>query len=97
MSWDDSGFLVIPGGVTGQLEDLSAQVFEDGGQVDWGTSSDSFGVVSFSEESVDSTDWELEASSAGSRFGFSFRFSGFTFARHVDVFGVCFEFGRTRK
>ena len=82
VSWDDSGFLVVPGGVTGQLENLSAQVLEHGGQVDWGASSDSLGVVAFSQKSVDSADWELKAGSAGSRLGLGFRFSGFSFARH---------------
>jgi hypothetical protein len=31
---DDTGLLVDRGGVTGQLEDLSGQVFHDGSQVD---------------------------------------------------------------
>ena len=30
----DPALLVVPGGVTGKLEDLSAQVLEDGGEVD---------------------------------------------------------------
>jgi hypothetical protein len=30
VSGDDSGLLVVSGGVTGQLEDFSRQVFEDG-------------------------------------------------------------------
>ena len=80
MPWDDSGFLVVSGGVTGELENFSGQVFKDGGQVDWGTGSDSFGVVTFSQKSMDSTDWELEASSAGSGLGLDFNFACFTFA-----------------
>ena len=35
MSWDDSCLLVVTGGVTGQLQDFSGQVLEDGSQVDW--------------------------------------------------------------
>jgi len=31
---DDPALLVVPGGVTGKLEDLGAQVLEDGGEVD---------------------------------------------------------------
>ena len=67
VSWDDSGSLVVSGGVTGELEDLSGEVFEDGSKVDWGTGSDSLGVSSGSEVSGDSSDWELESSSGGSR------------------------------
>ena len=37
---DDAGLLVVTGGVTGQLEDLSGQVLHDGSQVDGGTKLD---------------------------------------------------------
>ena len=63
VSGDDSGLLVVLGGVSGELEDLSSEVLEDGSEVDGGSSSDSFGVVGMSEESSDSADGELEASS----------------------------------
>ena len=67
VSWDNSASFVVSGGVTGELEDLSGEVFEDGSKVDWGTGSDSLGVSSGSEVSGDSSDWELESSSGGSR------------------------------
>ena len=60
---DDSGLLVVLGGVSGQFEDLSSQVFEDGCEIDGGSSSDSFSIVSMSEKSSNSTDWELKPSS----------------------------------
>ena len=63
MSRDDSSLLVVSGGVSGQFENFSGQVFEDGGEVDWGTGSDSLGVVALSEHSVNSTDWELKPGS----------------------------------
>ena len=66
MSWDDSGFLVVTGGVTSQLEDLSSEVLEDGSQVDGSTSTDSLGVVSLAKESVNTTNRELKSSTAGS-------------------------------
>lgn len=47
MSRDDTGLLVISGGVTCQLKNFSGQVFEDGGEVDWSTSTNTFGVVTF--------------------------------------------------
>jgi hypothetical protein len=59
VSWDNSGLLVISGSVTGQLENFSAQVFENSSQVDWGTSTNTFCVVAFSQESVHTTDWKL--------------------------------------
>ena len=63
VSGDDSGLLVVLSGVSSQLENLSSQVFEDGGEIDGGTSTNSFGVVGVSEESANSSDGELEASS----------------------------------
>jgi hypothetical protein len=37
MTGDDTGLLVVTGGVTGQLEDFSSQVLKDGSQVDGST------------------------------------------------------------
>jgi hypothetical protein len=37
MTGDDTGLLVVTGGVTGQLEDFGSQVLKDGSQVDGGT------------------------------------------------------------
>lgn len=34
VTWNDTGLLVVTGGVASQLEDLSSQVFEDSGEVD---------------------------------------------------------------
>jgi hypothetical protein len=82
MSRDDSGLLVVSGGVSGQLKNFSGKVFEDGGEVDWGAGSDSFGVVALSEHSVDSTDWELESGSDRSGLCLCFRFGSFTFSGH---------------
>ena len=82
MSWDDSGLLVVTGGVTGQLEDLSSEVLEDGGQVDGGTGTHSLGVVSLAEESVDTTDGELKSGTAGSALCLSLCFASFATSRH---------------
>lgn len=45
MSGDDTRLLVVTGGVTCQFQNFGSQVFHDGGQVHWGTGSDTFGVV----------------------------------------------------
>ena len=58
---DDSGLLVVTSGVTCQLEDFSGEVLQDCGQVDWGASSDSLGVVALAEQTVDTADWELKS------------------------------------
>ena len=42
---DDTGLLVVTGSVTGQFQDFSGQVFQDGSQVDGGTGTDTLSVV----------------------------------------------------
>lgn len=37
MTGDDTGLLVVTGGVSGQLEDFSSEVLEDGSEVDGST------------------------------------------------------------
>ena len=63
VSWDDSASLVVLGGVSSELEDLSGEVLKNGGSVDWGTGSNSSGGSGLSEVSGDSSDGELESSS----------------------------------
>ena len=86
MSWDDSGLLVVTGGVTSQLEDLSSEVLEDGSQVDRSTSPHSLSIVSFSEESVDSAHRELESGPAGTALCLSLRLTAFAASRHDSFF-----------
>ena len=61
---DDPGLLVVTGGVASQLEDLSGQVLHDGSHVDWGTSSNTLSIVSLPQETMDTSNGELKASSA---------------------------------
>ena len=63
VSGDNSGLLVVLGGVSGEFEDLSGEVLKDGGEVDGCSCSDSFGVVGVSEETADSADGELKSCS----------------------------------
>ena len=60
MSGDDTGLLVVAGGVASQLEDLGSQVLKDGSEVDGGTGTDTLGVVALAEKTVDTTDREGE-------------------------------------
>ena len=65
MTRDDTGLLVVTGGVASKFEDFSREVFEHGRKVDWGTSTDTLGVVALSQETVDTADGECEASFRG--------------------------------
>lgn len=69
MSGNDTTLLVVSGSVTGQLENLDGEVLKDGSEVDGGTSTNSLGVVSLSQESVDSTNGEGKIGLSGSRLG----------------------------
>ncbi|CAH1712261.1 unnamed protein product [Aphis gossypii] len=101
MSGNDTRLLVVTGCVTGQLQNFSCQVFHDGGQVHWCSGSDTFGVVSFSQQTVDTTDRELESGTGRPGLGFtSFGFACFASSAHdcsfdkrlfgtVYVDGVC--------
>jgi len=62
MTGDDTGLLVIAGGVTSQLEDFGREVLKDGSEVDGSTSTNTLSVVTLSEKTVDTTNWECETS-----------------------------------
>lgn len=59
---DDSRLLVVTGGVSCQLQDLSGQVLEHGSEVHGGTSSNTLGVVALAQQSVDTSNRELQSS-----------------------------------
>ena len=65
MTWDDTGLLVVTGGVTCQLEDFGGKVLENGSEVDWCTSSDTLSVVALLQKTVDTSDWESETGLGG--------------------------------
>ena len=80
----DPGLLVVPGGVAGELEDLSGEVLHDGSEVDGSSSANMVGVVSFAKETMDPADGELKASAAGTGFGLGPDFSADSSSRHVE-------------
>ena len=82
---NDASLLVVAGSVTGQLEHFGGQVFEHGGQVDGSTGTDSLGVVALAEQTVDTTDGELETSSGRARLGLSLHFASLATTRHFAV------------
>ena len=59
---DDSGLLVVTGSVASKFKNLSCEVLHDCGQVDWGTSTYTLGIVALAEKTVDTSNGELESS-----------------------------------
>ena len=62
MTGDDTGLLVVTGGVASQLENLSSEVLENGGEVDGSTGTDTLSVVALAEQTVDTADGERQTS-----------------------------------
>jgi len=89
---NDTLLLVITGGVSGQLEDLSGKILKHGSKIDCilrvgitedgksclrtrRTSTNALGIVALLQETVDTTNWELEAGFSRTRL-LGFAFSG---------------------
>lgn len=67
MAGNDTGLLVVAGGVASQLENLSGEVLKDCGEVDGSTSTDTLSVVTLAEQTVNTTDGECETGLGGTR------------------------------
>ena len=59
---NDSALLVVLGGIAGELEDLSCEVLKNGGEVDWGTSTNALSISALLHEAGNSADGELKSS-----------------------------------
>lgn len=68
---DNPGLLVVAGGVSGKLEDLSGEVLEDSGEVDTGSDSDAGSVSSLLEVPSDTGNRELKSSLGATAHGLS--------------------------
>ena len=62
---NDTGLLVVTGGITGQFEDFGSEVLEDGSQVDRSTGTDTLRVVALAEQTVDTTNGEGQTGLGG--------------------------------
>lgn len=62
MTRDDTGLLVVAGGVACQFEDFGGEIFENGSEVDGSTGTNTLGVVALAEKTVDTTNRERETS-----------------------------------
>jgi hypothetical protein len=90
MAGSDALDFEILGRIAGQLQHFGSQVLEDGGAVDSSRSTDTaVGREAALEESVDTTDRELQASTRRARYG------SFLVTSHVD--NVWLEFGECAK
>lgn len=66
MTGNDTGLLVVTGGIAGQFEDFGSQVLKDGSEVHGGTSTNTLSVVALSQETVDTAHWECKTRLGGS-------------------------------
>ncbi|ETW02263.1 hypothetical protein H310_05814 [Aphanomyces invadans] len=83
---DDAGLLVVASGVTGQFQDFGTKVFQHGGKVDGGTTTDALGEAALLQETGDTTDGELKTGLRRTGRGLTLlaaTTSSFSFARHV--------------
>lgn len=62
---DDTGLLVVAGGVASQFQNLSRKVLEHGSEVDGSTSTNTLGVVALAKQTVDTADGERQTSLGG--------------------------------
>lgn len=62
MTRNDTRLLVITGRVASQLEDFGREIFQNGGEVDGRTSTDTLSIVALAEQTVDTTNRERETS-----------------------------------
>ena len=81
----DSCLLVVTGGIAGQFQDLCGQILHDGGQVDGGSGTHAFGVISLAQEAVDPAYGKLETGSCRPALGLAANFSALSTSRHLEV------------
>jgi hypothetical protein len=76
----DAALLVVTGGVSGKLQDLSAEVLQNCGQVDGCSGSHTGGVLSLTEVPSDTSDGELKSGLGGRAGLLLLAASSFTFS-----------------
>ena len=82
MTWVNPVLLVVASSISCQFQDLSGEVFHDGSQVDWGTGSNSLGIVARSEKTMYTSYRELKSRTVGTTFGLGTSFASFSTSRH---------------
>ena len=74
---DDPGLLVVPGSVSGELEDLGSEVLHDGGEVDGTSTSNKLGVLALAKKTVNPSDGERQSCTFGTGLWLSSDFATF--------------------
>ena len=82
MAGHDAGLLVVTGGIAGELQDLGAEVLEDGGKVDGSAGTHAGGVLPLAEIPADTADGELESGLGGGGGALLLAAASFSFSRH---------------
>jgi len=85
VSWDDSGLFVVTSSISSQFQNFSGQVFHDGSQINGGTSSDTFSIIAFAQQTMDTADWELKSSTGRTGLCLVLNFSSFASSWHFDL------------
>ena len=80
----DVSLLVVAGSVVSQLKNLSGQVLHNGGEVHVGTRTDTLGVVSISEKTMNTTNGKLETSPRGTSLCLRLGLATFATTRHDE-------------
>jgi hypothetical protein len=82
MTGYNTSLLVVAGGIASELQDLGAEILEDGSEVHGSTGTHASSVLSLTEVAADTTDGELK-SSLGRRGGtLLLAAASFSFSRH---------------
>jgi len=90
MTGNNTGLLVVTGGVSSQLKNLSREILEDGSKVDGSTGTNTLSIVALPQETVNTTDGKSETGFRRTALtGFSASsLSSFTSGRHCDEWFV---------
>ena len=80
VSGHNTALLVVTSSVSSKLKNFGAKVFQDGSQVDGGSSSHTSGILSLSQISSDTTDRELQTGLGRCSSGLLFSTASFSFS-----------------
>ena len=78
----DARLLVVARGIAGELQDLGAEVLEDGGEVDGGAGAHAGGVLPLAKVTSDTADGELKSCLGGRGGALLLAAASFSFSRH---------------
>uniref|UniRef100_A0A3B4H5C8 Histone H2B n=1 Tax=Pundamilia nyererei TaxID=303518 RepID=A0A3B4H5C8_9CICH len=80
---DDPGLLVVAGGVSGQLQDLSRQILQHSREVHRGAGTNTLSIVTLPQQPVDTAHRELQPGPGGPGLRLRSGFSALSASRHL--------------